>query len=165
MYSYDKLLSNALRLAVNKRTEIAKRIMPKNLRKRYMAAGEITFSTFSVAFSTINTNIMLSKRAINMFTVAYSARSESSVVNEPAPANSGNTTGMRVADLIGPMFLKITTSSIISSDMRKITSEPATANDSMSTLNKCNMASPAKKNPSSKPNEISVAFHAFTGRP
>lgn len=80
-----------------------------------------------------------------MLTVAYSARSDNSVVNEPAPANRGNTTGMSVADLIGPIFLNITTSSIISSDMRNMTNEPATANEAISTLNSRSMASPAKR--------------------
>ena len=100
-----------------------------------------------------------------MLTVAYSARSDNSVVNEPAPANRGNTTGMSVADLIGPIFLNITTSSIISSDMRNMTNEPATANEAISTLNSRSMASPAKKKPSNRPREMSVAFQALTGRP
>ena len=122
-------------------------------------------STLSVAFSTTNTKTMLSNKPIIMFTLAYSARSESSVVNEPAPANKGNTTGMSVADLMGPIFLKITTSKIISSDIKKMTNEPATANEAISTLNNRSMASPAKKKPSNKPNEIRVAFQALTGRP
>ena len=100
-----------------------------------------------------------------MFTCAYSARSDSSVVNEPAPASSGNTTGTSVASLIGPWFLKISTSRIISSDIKKIINEPATANDSMSTLNSRSIASPAKKKASISASEISVAFQAFTGRP
>lgn len=65
--------------------------------------------------------------------LAYSARKESSVVNEPAPASSGKTSGTKVASLMGPWFLNISMSSIISSDSRKMTMEPATANDSMST--------------------------------
>lgn len=122
-------------------------------------------STLSVALSTIKTKSMLSNKPMIIFTLAYSARSESSVVKEPAPANKGKTTGMSVADLIGPMFLKITTSRIISSDMRKITKEPAMANEAISTLNKRSITSPAKKKPSNNPSEMSVAFHALTGRP
>ena len=64
---------------------------------------------------------------------AYSARSDSKVVNEPAPASNGNTNGTSVASLIGPWFLNISMSRIISSARRKSTMEPATANDAMST--------------------------------
>ena len=62
---------------------------------------------------------------------AYSARSDNSVVKAPAPASSGKTSGTRVASLMGPVFLKISTSRIISSDIMKITK--ATANEAMST--------------------------------
>ena len=55
--------------------------------------------------------------------------------------------------------------SSISSDMRKRMSAPAMANDWMSTLNSFSMASPAKKNARSRPQEILAAFQALTGRP
>ena len=64
---------------------------------------------------------------------AYSARSESKVVNAPAPASKGKTKGTSVASLIGPVFLKISISRIISNDIRKMTNAPATANEAMST--------------------------------
>ena len=38
---------------------------------------------------------------------AYSALSESKVVNEPAPASRGKTKGTSVASFIGPVFLNI----------------------------------------------------------
>ena len=68
-----------------------------------------------------------------MLTGAYSERSESKVVKAPAPANKGNTNGTNVASLIGPWFLNISISNIISSDIRKITKAPATANEAIST--------------------------------
>ena len=102
---------------------------------------------------------------MRMLTEAYSAFRDSSVVKEPAPARRGNTIGTSVAALMGPMFLKISTSSSISRAIKKMTSAPATANDSMSTLKRWSMASPAKKNPTSSADEISVAWRALTGRP
>ena len=102
---------------------------------------------------------------MRMFTGAYSARSDSSVVNEPAPAISGKTTGTSVASLMGPMFLKISMSRIISTAMRKMTKAPATAKLSISTLKSCSTASPAKKKPVSNEAEMSVAFVGLTGRP
>ncbi|CDB58353.1 unknown [Bacteroides ovatus CAG:22] len=68
-----------------------------------------------------------------ILTLAYSARRESKVVKAPAPANRGKTSGTKVASLIGPWFLKISISRIISKDIRKMTNAPATANDSIST--------------------------------
>ena len=68
-----------------------------------------------------------------MLMEAYSALSESKVVNEPAPASRGKTKGTSVASFIGPVFLNISISRIISSDIRKITNAPATANEAMST--------------------------------
>ncbi|KAA6336391.1 hypothetical protein EZS27_015451 [termite gut metagenome] len=41
-------------------------------------------------------------KAITMFTLAYSARNDNRVVNEPAPETNGKTIGTRVASLIGP---------------------------------------------------------------
>ena len=59
-------------------------------------------STLSVSVNTTYTHIILSTKAMMMFNGAYSARSESKVVNEPAPANKGKTKGTKVASLIGP---------------------------------------------------------------
>ena len=95
-------------------------------------------STFPVSFKTIYTQTMLSTKAIMIFTLAYSARSDNNVVNAPAPANRGNTRGTSVASLIGPVFLNISTSRIISSAMKNIMSAPAIANDSMSTRKRLN---------------------------
>ena len=46
-----------------------------------------------------------------------------------------------------------------------MTSEPATANDSMSTLKSRSMTSPAKKKPMRREVEMRVALRALTGRP
>lgn len=68
-----------------------------------------------------------------MLIAENSARSESKVVNEPGPASKGNTNGTSVASLIGPWFLKISISRIISKDIKKMMKAPATANDAIST--------------------------------
>lgn len=68
-----------------------------------------------------------------IFIGAYSARRDRSVVKAPAPAKRGNTNGTSVASFIGPEFLKISTSKIISRDIRKITKAPAIANEAIST--------------------------------
>ena len=90
-------------------------------------------STLPVMLTTKYTHIIFKTNAMIILILAYSARKESKVVKAPAPANSGKTNGTSVASLIGPWFLKISISRIISSDIRKITNAPATANDSMST--------------------------------
>ena len=80
-----------------------------------------------------------------MFKAEYSARSESNVVNEPAPASSGKTSGTYVASLIGPAFLKISISNTISIAIRKSTKAPATANEFISTPKRFSKPSPMKK--------------------
>jgi len=77
--------------------------------------------------------------------MAYSARKESNVVNEPGPAINGKAIGTTEEAPSGPLFLKISTSRIISSEKIKITKEPATAKDSISTLNSLRIQSPANK--------------------
>ena len=59
-------------------------------------------STLFVDFSTTYTQIIFRANAIKMLTAANSARSESNVVNAPAPASKGKTNGTNVASLIGP---------------------------------------------------------------
>ena len=76
---------------------------------------------------------MFNTNASKILTVAYSARKDNKVVNEPAPASSGKTNGTNVASFIGPMFLNTSISNIISIDIRKMTKAPATANEAMST--------------------------------
>ena len=79
-----------------------------------------------------------------MFCTAYSAFSDRMVVNDPAPTMRGNTNGTMLVSPFGPSpYLKIFTSNSISKPMAKITIEPATANDSMSTLkNKYSITKP-----------------------
>ena len=108
---------------------------------------------------------MLSVSAVRMLIVAYSARKVTSVVNVPAPASSGKTRGTSVASLIGPWFLKISMSRIISSAIRKMMSAPAMANEAMSTWKIFRMASPPKKKRRSNAKEMRVALSALTGRP
>ena len=107
----------------------------------------------------------LSTRAIAMLVEAYSAFNESNVVKDPAPAIRGKTTGTSVASFMGPIFLNIVISRIISKDMKNKTREPAIANERMSTLNNLSIASPARKNPNINAKDIDDAFQALTGRP
>ena len=46
-----------------------------------------------VVISTTYTTIIFAHKASRIFNAEYSARSESNVVNEPAPASNGNTNG------------------------------------------------------------------------
>ena len=100
-------------------------------------------STRPVILTTKYTHNIFRIKAITILILAYSARKESNVVNAPAPASRGNTKGTSVASFIGPWFLKISTSRIISKDIRKITNAPATAKDSISTWNSFSIKSPA----------------------
>ena len=72
---------------------------------------------------------------MRMFMSSYIALSEMRVVSTPAPAMRGNTIGTIVAPPDGALFLKISTSRIISSAMRNIKKPPAAANDWMLQLN------------------------------
>ena len=78
---------------------------------------------------------------MTMFMVAYSARSDSRAVKAPGPATNGNANGTIAALPDGPAFLNMTTSSTISSAIKKMMSAPATANERISTLNSCKIQS------------------------
>jgi hypothetical protein len=71
---------------------------------------------------------------------------ESKAVNVPGPAIKGKTMGTSVLFPPGESFRNISTPKIISMDMIKITSEPATANEETSTLNSRRIISPKNKN-------------------
>ncbi len=94
--------------------------------------------------------------------VSNSARNESSVVNDPAPAISGNAIGTMEAPE-GESCLKISTPKIISNAIMKRTIEPAIANEDISTPNKPNRASPTNKNDINIIKATDVAWNAFTG--
>ena len=94
----------------------------------------------------MNTTTMLRASAIMMLTAAYSALSESMVVNDPAPTMRGNTSGTNDVRLAGPLsYLNMVMSNIISKPMARITMEPATANDSTLTQNSPRIPSPLKE--------------------
>jgi len=86
--------------------------------------------------------------AIMILMVSYSARIVSSDVNTAGPANSGNASGTIDPEPSGPLFLNISTSSNISSAIRKRIIEPATAKARISTSKRFNTQSPRKKNTS-----------------
>ena len=95
-----------------------------------------------------------------MLMVWYSARNESSVVNEPAPAIKGNAIGtMEVPP--GASCLKSSTPKIISNAKKRSTNEPAMANDEISTPNISSKASPIKRNAIRMIKETEVAFRAL----
>ena len=75
------------RFEVNSFTEMASRIIPKNLRVKYTPPLPMAFWMTAVALSIMNTTTAFSISAERIFTDAYSAFSERSVVNEPAPAS------------------------------------------------------------------------------
>ena len=96
----------------------------------------------------------------------YCERIDNKVVNEPAPAISGNTTGVKVASL--PVLLlerKISKSSTISMAITKIIIEPATANEDISRLNSPKNASPIYIKPINNISDIMLAREALTMRP
>lgn len=100
-------------------------------------------SIFLLNLSTIYTQTMLNKTAKIMLMSAYWERIDNKVVRAPAPAISGKTTGIKVASLgESGELLKISISNIISIAMTKMMSEPAIANDEISTWNKRKNASP-----------------------
>ena len=88
---------------------------------------------------------MLRTSAIIMFRRLYSARNDKSVVNEPAPAIKGKTTGMIVTESFGPSNLNISTPKIISIAITKITRAPATAKEEISTPKSVRIRSPTNK--------------------
>ena len=97
-----------------------------------------------------------------MLRILYSARKESKVVKEAAPAIKGNTRGTIVADPQGLSFLNISTPKIISTAKTKRTRAPATANEDMSTLNSPNNAWPINRKATKMINEIMAALPAST---
>lgn len=120
------------------------------------------FSIFDVERITKNTNIILRTSAIKILIVEYSARSVSRVVNEPGPAINGNANGTMDELPSGPLFRKSSISSIISIPKIKITKAPATANDSMSTLNNLRIPSPVNKKATRMKNAIRLARKGLT---
>lgn len=137
---------------------MAKSMMPKNLRNTYMPPSPIKRSIFDVERTTTYTNITLSTSAINMFSTAYSARNESSVVNEPGPATKGNANGIMLELPSGPLLRNNSTSSSISTANINITNAPATANDCMSTPKSLSMPSPVKRNTTNIVSAIALAL-------
>lgn len=107
---------------------------------------------------------MLTVSPKRIFIEWNSALSDSSVVKAPGPATRGNTSGTRVASFIGPLFLKISMSSIISRATQKMMIPPAAAKDVMSTWNNLSNKSPARKNTSINENDSMVALNSLTGR-
>ena len=76
--------------------------------------------------------------------VSNSARKESKVVNEPAPAINGKAMGtMEAPD--GESYLKTSIPNIISKAIISNTKEPAMAKDEISTPNSPSKASPTNK--------------------
>lgn len=88
---------------------------------------------------------MLRTIAVMMFSTWYSALRESTVVRAPAPAIRGKMMGTMVAEPPGPLYLKISMSSIISQARIRMMMEPATAKDWISTPKRERMASPRKR--------------------
>lgn len=130
---------------INSFTEIAIRIIPKNLRKTYTPPIPIIRCTRLRFFSTRNTIIIFTNNPIIMSCTGYSARIDNKAVNVAGPAISGNTIGTKVALPPGASFLNISTPNIISTEIIKMTKAPATANDETSTLNNCSTQSPINK--------------------
>ena len=95
------------------------------------------FRDLAELFIAAYTIIMLAKMASNILKSEYWARIDSKVVNEPAPAIRGNTTGVKVASFpISVFWRKIDISNTISMAMINTIIEPATANEEISRLNK-----------------------------
>ena len=101
-----------------------------------MAASPSALRTKRVEWSTKNTTTMFITTDRIMLSVLYSERMVSSEVKAAGPANSGNASGTIEPASSGPLFLKISTSSSISSAMRNRMIEPATANSLMLTPKK-----------------------------
>ena len=92
-----------------------------------------------------------------MVMTSYSARNESNVVMVPVPAISGNATGtMDAVAGISSLWMRIP--KIISSAMKKSTSEPAMANEERSSPRNFSRFSPMNRNMIMMPNDTSVAF-------
>ena len=108
---------------------------------------------------------MLSNKPMRILTKPYIDCNESNVVNEPAPAMRGNTKGTIVEAPVGPLLRKISTSSTISTAMRKSTIEPPIANEHTSTWNKPNIDDPKKRNAKNIMSESNAALVGLISRP
>ena len=93
-----------------------------------------------------------------MFCVAKFGLSEISVVSVPEPAISGNATGTILPEGVPGSSLKNSTPSTISKPTKKITIEPATAKDLISTPKKPRKPSPTNRKSIIKKPDASVAF-------
>ena len=98
-----------------------------------------------VFFKTAYTKSILIKIPMIIFGVSYSDFNERRVVMVPAPAMIGKARGTIELDS-GASSLKKFTPSTISSAMKKITNEPAMANDEISSPMMLNKSSPKNKN-------------------
>ena len=113
-------------------------------------------STKDVALSTKYTITILRNRAMIMLMVSNSARKESKVVNEPAPAISGKAIGTMDAPE-GESCLKSSTPNIISKAIKAKIKEPAKANEDISTPKRPSSASPTNRKTIMMVNAIEVA--------
>ena len=95
------------------------------------------------------------------FIAEHSARNDMHVVNEPAPAISGKTSGTMVELPSGESFLKMVMLNVISIARAIRTTAPAMAKDGMSTLKNFNNASPMKRNTTNKPKASNDALPAL----
>ncbi len=120
----------------------------------------MVFSTLSVDLNTKYTTMILSTKAIMMLMESNSARNESMVVKDPAPAIRGKAIGTMLAPA-GESCLNMLMPKIISNAITTSTKEPAIANDEMSTPNNPNNGSPKKKNSKRMPSEIKEACIGF----
>ncbi len=105
----------------------------------------------------------MANNIINSFLSAFSkvAFNDIMVVSVPLPAINGNAIGTTVPDGAPLSDLKNSIPNTISKPKMKITIEPATANDFMSTPSIFRNGLPIKKNKIIKPPEIKVTFQAL----
>ena len=131
--------------------------MPNTFLRIAIAPRPRNLSSFAANSNTIYTIIILRIIAIMMFSLWNSDFKESTVVNDPAPAISGNAMGTIEADE-EEISLWISIPKIISRAMIKSTNEPATAKDGTSIPTNFKMEFPRNRKEINKIPATIVAF-------
>ncbi len=153
-------------LAAKILTAMANRITPKNLRT---AINPFLPNNFSIRFKDFKAAYTIMRFNKMAMRIIYSFRSLRSnvalmlmmVVSVPEPAINGNAMGTMVPLLASLSALKNSMPSTISKPNKKMTMEPATAKERMSTPIKFKKGLPMKKNSTIKNPLTKVAFHSL----
>ena len=143
---------------------IAKSTIPNTFLRTAIPPAPNRRSILPVSVKITNTTIIFKKTATAIFTASNSARRESMVVIEPAPAIMGKAKGtMEAVFAVEPSSLKRLTFNTISKAIINIITDPATAKELTSIPIKPINRSPKNKKPSIISKETTLALRARHG--